>query len=784
MSTCIPINTITPVQSPNAQQACSSNDHQTETTHAMGYQPSAPNQNSQCAAHAPSATPNRSADRYQLVTASDHSPPPTSACPGATGQRIQLPPPDALRVIPPSRANYHELSNRTSHRTPPPSTGDGYRGYAPPAARRSTGDRHAPFYDVQTSTGDAAPGTVHTTQLHDHTVPTFMQNIAYPFTDAELAQTSPIGDYCEVDDTIVDDYHTGDVRPGDGGRYFRSWPFPAPFLQHELAMVYDAARTTRGPNHIAPRILMPTDLNLREWEATATGHHDDPWIIDAVKYGFPIQYSGPPMFQPSSIYNHTSAAGYRATIQEYIQKETGMGALHGPYPSPPFVPWFHISPMMTRQKPDSNDRRVIVDLSYPDGGVNAFIEPHVFNGRPANHNLPTIESAVQAIASTCPGDIHLSVIDLSRAYRQFPVPPTDWPMLGIQFDGMYYFDGRLPFGARLSSFAMQSVAHFILRALRVKGIVAFMYLDDILMVSAGRDQAQKQFDTTLSTLCLLGLQVAEHKLQPPSREVTWLGVKFDLNRNELSIPQDKLAVIKQCLAATAKRTSITRKHLQSVLGYINHLAKVVRPARIFISRMLAALRAAQGDTITVTKHVKADLAWFCRFLDKENARTIIPHSRTVLRIWADSSLKGGGATDGERCYAHSYPSDTSDTHHITQLEAVNVLAAARAFVSPAHAGGHVEIYSDNMSSVSVYTSGRARDPILAACCRAMWYHAAQTQTMLVFTHVPGEDMVLPDALSRASFDPRLSALADAIIEREGISRISLPKAKFSYTAFM
>ena len=58
-----------------------------------------------------------------------------------------------------------------------------------------------------------------------------------------------------------------------------------------------------------------------------------------------------------------------------------------------------------------------------------------FNGKPANHNLPTVEDAVSAITTMCPRGVHLAVIDLSRAYHQFPVSPTDWPLLAIFFQG-------------------------------------------------------------------------------------------------------------------------------------------------------------------------------------------------------------------------------------------------------------------------------------------------------------------------------------------------------------
>ena len=335
----------------------------------------------------------------------------------------------------------------------------------------------------------------------------------------------------------------------------------------------------------------------------------------------------------------------------------------------------------------------------------------------------------------------------------------------------------------MSSYAMQSVAGFITRMLRRDGIQSFMYLDDIIIISNGGDLAQNQFNHTIKTLEQLGLQVATRKLQPPSRTATWLGITIDLDQNIMFIPPAKLSVITKCLAAATRQSTITKTHLQSILGYINHLAKVVRAARIFVARLLAALRAAKGDAISVTPHVKADLAWFARFLATHNARAIIPHKRTVLRIWADSSMQGGGATDGERCYAYRYPDRLADHHHITQLEALNVLAAVRTMVSKAQAAGVIEIYCDNSASISSYSSGRARDVVLAACCRAMWYHAAETQTEMVFAHVPGESMILPDALSRSHDSGAMAAKAVTIIKDLCIRRISVNANAFSYKAF-
>ena len=149
--------------------------------------------------------------------------------------------------------------------------------------------------------------------------------------------------------------------------------------------------------------------------------------------------------------------------------------------------------------------------------------------------LPTIQSAVETIASMCPGSIHMAVVDLSRVYRQFPVSPLDWPLLGICWRGAWSFDLHLSFGCRMSSYIMQSIAEFIVSALARRGVHTDMYLDDIIVISPTADIAQRDFDTRLCLLAQLGLSVAVSKLQPPSTSVRWLGIHRQISSAKSSV---------------------------------------------------------------------------------------------------------------------------------------------------------------------------------------------------------------------------------------------------------
>ena len=67
--------------------------------------------------------------------------------------------------------------------------------------------------------------------------------------------------------------------------------------------------------------------------------------------------------------NHARAADSDVHINEFIQKECHLGAMLRPFDTAPFEPWCQVSPLMTRPKKNSSSRRVIIDLSFPVGGV-------------------------------------------------------------------------------------------------------------------------------------------------------------------------------------------------------------------------------------------------------------------------------------------------------------------------------------------------------------------------------------------------------------------------------
>lgn len=240
-----------------------------------------------------------------------------------------------------------------------------------------------------------------------------------------------------------------------------NWPHPAhEIANQEFATIYNRVLDSGKPNARDTRIIIKTKLNIPLWEKSVTGHQDDHIVVEGIKYGFSMQYLGPRLSE-LEIEMHESGVKHQSHIKNYLETERQLGAVLGPFKSPPFQPWCRTSPIMTRPKSDSNKRRIIIDLSYPpDANVNKWVEKGNYYGRYVHHKLPKIQDVIDTIVAK---GFHLALatIDIKRAYRNFPGCPLDYPLNVIKFRGEYFLDCAMPFGARTSSMYMQKAANMI-----------------------------------------------------------------------------------------------------------------------------------------------------------------------------------------------------------------------------------------------------------------------------------------------------------------------------------
>ena len=182
--------------------------------------------------------------------------------------------------------------------------------------------------------------------------------------------------------------------------------------------------------------------------------------------------------------------------------------------------------------------------------------------------------------------------DLSRAYLQIVLDPREASLLGYAFNGNMYFDKVLSFGLRSAAYIMQRVSNSIKYICTVLQILIENYIDDLCGCQSV-DKAWESYTELGNVLQFAGLSESVEKACPPSTQMVLIGVLLDSEALTLSITQERLVENRSLVQDWLEMEEASLKQLQSLIGKLNFVAHCVKPARIFISRLLNWLRQIQ-----------------------------------------------------------------------------------------------------------------------------------------------------------------------------------------------
>lgn len=92
-------------------------------------------------------------------------------------------------------------------------------------------------------------------------------------------------------------------------------------------------------------------------------------------------------------------------------------------------------------------------------------------------SYPTVDDIASLIAKKGPGCL-IYKCDLKKAYRQFPIDPFDYPLMGFKWKNEYCFDIVLPMGLRSAAMACQRITDAVSFICKQHGFDVLNYLDD------------------------------------------------------------------------------------------------------------------------------------------------------------------------------------------------------------------------------------------------------------------------------------------------------------------
>jgi hypothetical protein len=494
--------------------------------------------------------------------------------------------------------------------------------------------------------------------------------------------------------------------------------------------IYDRVRLTGVPNFLQARIPLLHSLNIQNWRRYLKGHSDIS-LPDFLEFGFPIGFD-PGCSVRADFTNHASARKFPTHVDKYIAKEVQEHALLGPFDSPPFWPWVHCSPLMTREKRASVARRVILDLSWPsEASVNGGTAIETYMGEKFKLVLPTAQDLAQIISHFGRG-CKLWALDLARAYRQWRADPLDWPLLGIVWGKSYYIDTAIAFGLRHGASFAQRVSGAVCDILESEQHTALSYIDDFAGAQESLSTATTAYNRAIDLLQELGLEQNKDKAIPPTSQLIWIGVLFNTDIMQMSIPPGVLEDTRLLVVKWLHKQRATRHELQQVLGKLFHSGKCCAAARLFVGRMLETLRAAppQG-TIHLSQGFKLDLKWFADFLPSFNGICLIHTTRESTHVGVVVGPTSVTLSwEFNICYHSLNATEGTSASFIASLHIWAILVATVLW--GANWGGkQVVIHVSNPDKIQVLLHGRSRNSKLLVMARKIWLVVAKIDCVFI-----------------------------------------------------
>ena len=482
---------------------------------------------------------------------------------------------------------------------------------------------------------------------------------------------------------------------------------------------------------------------------------DKEFLLDGILNGFQLIPASSTL-APAEMDNYRSSTKPEAgaKVEHTIREELKEGNYLITHCKPTIVSAIGAVP-----KANSDELRLIHDCSMPEGlGVNSYV--------PSLDKLhfQTIDDAIKLVDH----NHYLAKIDLRHAYRSVPIHPSNYPATGLKwtFSGdshpTYMYDTRLCFGGRRSPGIFHRLTQSVRRMMCRKGFHGIVvYLDHFLIVSRSKEECELAFSTLHELLLDLGFEISPSKVVPPCQQLTFLGIVFDTQTMELSLPKDKLKETKDLVDLFTKRKRASKRQLQQLAGKLNWACRVVHGGGTFLRRIIDCMNLLKTSSakFLFTPEFRKDLFWWQKFLYQFNGKRLLHDKVPIADVETDASNEAVGFYfRGDWAYSF-LPADAPDIAplHINFMEAFAIFLAARRWAS-LWANHHVIVKCDNQAAVAMINKGTTANPIVMTWLRDLFWMSAIHNFRITAVYIPGVDNIRADRISHMHNGPALLEL--------------------------
>ncbi|KAF7342789.1 Integrase/recombinase xerD [Mycena sanguinolenta] len=529
-----------------------------------------------------------------------------------------------------------------------------------------------------------------------------------------------------------------------------SHPFCLPFEDLFPPQFYPPSRPNTDPHiNLAPENSadlpsVTSSLNRDAWAFFLRDYPDPTFvssILHIIDHGANIGFTGDRSISQHSC-NLPSALQYPDALAK--------GRIRGPFPAPPF-PHFRSSPLGLAIRKHSGKLRQIHHLSWPRGtSVNDGIPDLA-----ASITYEMFDRAVADLVASGPSSLMIK-LDLEQAFHHIPIRPADWPLLGYEWGGQFFYELFLMFGLRSAPYIFNLFAealHWILQH-HIPARICH-YLDDFLKMfppNTNPDLVQAALAWVQALACALGLNFQDSKVVGPTYVLEFLGITLDSLRMEARLPLEKLAFLQTLLATWRSKSHCTQRELSELTGYLQFCSQVIPYSRAFLRSMFdfsSSFRTPFAHR-RIPRVVRRDIEWWAMFSPAWNGILLISPTRETLHIHTDASgSKGAGGIFDSHWFSTRIP--TRYKLRDIQFKEFYTIIQAILRWGPYFSGKHIVFHTDNQGVDAAIRNLSIRSPPTKTLVRQFVGLACRLDFTFESSWISTHDNAIADAASRFQF---------------------------------
>ena len=388
----------------------------------------------------------------------------------------------------------------------------------------------------------------------------------------------------------------------------------------------------------------------------------------------------------------------------------------------------------------------LVVVQKPNGQIRVCFDPKDLNKAIKRHHyqLPTAED----ILSRMSGAKFFSKLDASSGYWQICVDKESSKLLTFNSPfGRYKFN-RLPFGVHHASEVFQADVAEILEGL--EGVQNAQ--DDIIIWGSIKAEHDQHLRDAMMQIRKSGMKLNKTKCVFSAREITFLGHTL----TDVGIKPD----LRKVTAITEMPNPQSKEDLRRFLGMVNYLAKFV-PDLSDITAPLRELLEKDAQWCFEAAHKNA-IEWLKSIITSEPVLKYFD-PQLPTKVSTDASKSGLGATleqkHGDKwcpvAFASRALTQAEYNYCPIEKETLSVLFGCEKFHEFVY-GQVFEIENDHQPLKSIFNK-----PISKAPPRIQRFLLRLYRYDFTLNYIPGKNMVVSDALSRAYLKDQKPEISDA-----------------------